>query len=167
MRTIPNPANPEQPLRPARLVTDRAKRQRANRPDVRPRPPRICGFCGYRRNDARAVFVGHIDGNEAHGEPENLIWICRSCNNRAAVVMKRAGLGKRTSQFNPRVRGAHSLAAWVSAVRIAKGELPGDIRKAVATIRATPPERRSEFAQEIWQLRREHGTDTLIPDWVK
>ena len=30
---------------------------------------------------------------------------------------------------------------------------------AVEMIRATPPARRSEFARQIWALRREHGTD--------
>jgi hypothetical protein len=34
---------------------------------------------------------------------------------------------------------------------------------AVAMIRATPPSRRSEFANEIWtRRRRQHGTDTTV-----
>jgi len=163
--TIPNPAEPGRPLRPAE-ITDRAKRYRANHPDVRPPGPRICAFCGRRSNDRRTVFVGHIDGDESHSNPENLIWTCRACNARHANTAKRAGLGKRTRQFNPRrrpspSRGARSLAQWVSAVRIMRGDLPGDVRKAVAMIHATPPEDRSEYAREIWRLRREHGTDRL------
>jgi hypothetical protein len=34
---------------------------------------------------------------------------------------------------------------------------------AVEMIRATPPEKRSQFAGEIWRRRREHGTDKLVP----
>jgi hypothetical protein len=33
------------------------------------------------------------------------------------------------------------------------------VSAAVEMIRATPPARRSEFAREIWELRRQHGTD--------
>jgi hypothetical protein len=39
-----------------------------------------------------------------------------------------------------------------------KGESSGvSIGDAVAMIRATPPARRTEFAREIWSLRRKHG----------
>jgi hypothetical protein len=34
---------------------------------------------------------------------------------------------------------------------------------AVEMIRATPPERRSQFAREIREKRREHGADTTVP----
>jgi hypothetical protein len=34
---------------------------------------------------------------------------------------------------------------------------------AVEMIRATPPERRSEFAREIWEKRRQHGTEKQVP----
>jgi hypothetical protein len=34
-----------------------------------------------------------------------------------------------------------------------------DPAAAVEIIHATPPERRSEFAQEIWEIRRARGTD--------
>jgi len=149
-RTIPDPTRPSG-LRPVRLVTDRAKRYRANQPELRPPGPRICGLCGRRSNDKR---------NEEHTEPENLMWTCRSCNALATAAMKRARIGKRTAQFNPAARGARSLGAWVSAVRVMKGELPGDVRDAVEMIRATSPAQRSEFAEEIWRRRRrEHGTD--------
>jgi len=167
--TIPNPAEPGRPLRPAQ-ITDRAKRYRANHPDVRPPGPRICGFCGRRSNNRRTVFVGHIDGDESHTEPENLIWTCRACNARHANTAKRAGIGRRVKQYNPRSKyarkaaaagGARNLAQWVSAVRIMRGEIPGDVREAVAMIHATPPADRSEYAREIWRLRREHGTDRL------
>jgi hypothetical protein len=34
------------------------------------------------------------------------------------------------------------------------------VADAVAMIRATSPAKRSEFARQIWALRREHGTDS-------
>jgi hypothetical protein len=34
---------------------------------------------------------------------------------------------------------------------------------AVEMIRATPPAKRSEFAREIWKLRRKRGTDQRVP----
>ena len=50
--------------------------------------------------------MGHLDGHEENGEPENLIWTCRACNTRLGVVFKRLGLGRRTRQYNPEARGA-------------------------------------------------------------
>ena len=37
------------------------------------------------------------------------------------------------------------------------------VADAVAMIRATPPEERSQFAREIWHIRRQRGTDTQVP----
>lgn len=104
-------------------------------------------------------MVAHIDGNESNGAPENLGLSCRSCNAKVAHVMKRAGIGRRTRQYNPRGGGAGSLARWMAAVMSMKGEsdqMPVDA--AVEMIHATPAADRSRFAREIWQLRREHGT---------
>jgi hypothetical protein len=33
------------------------------------------------------------------------------------------------------------------------------VADAVAMVHATPPDRRSTFAKEIWRKRRQHGTD--------
>ena len=67
----------------------------------------------------------------------------------------RAGLSAR---FNP-ADGARSLGQWLTAVMSVKGE--GDampVAAAVEMIRATPPNRRSEFAREIWERRKaRHG----------
>jgi hypothetical protein len=46
------------------------------------------------------------------------------------------------------------LAQWVTAVTSLKGNGPMDIEGAIELIRATPPGRRSQFAKEIWRLRR-------------
>jgi len=141
----------------ARDVTDRALRYRANA-----RPPageRRCAFCGSR--DC-TVEVGHVDGFEENTNPRNLIWTCRSCNTKAGAHFKRQGRGRRTRQYNPAAAGsgAVNLGQWLIAVASMKGEsdqmtVPG----AVAMIHATPASRRSEFARQIWSIRRQRGTD--------
>ncbi len=78
-------------------ISDRAKRYRANRPEVRPELPKICATCGSDRN----VGVGHIDGDENNGKRSNLEWTCKRCNALLAVWMKRRGLGERVNQSNP------------------------------------------------------------------
>jgi len=54
-------------------------------------------FCGSTSD----LQVDHLDGYEEHGEPENLLWLCRSCNQLKSAVFKAAGLGRRTKQYNP------------------------------------------------------------------
>jgi hypothetical protein len=77
--------------------------------------------------------------------------------------MRRAGLGRLTRQYNP-VAGAENLGQWLNAVMSMKGDggtmAVGD---AVAMIRATPPEERSQSAREIWGKRRQRGTDRTVP----
>jgi hypothetical protein len=108
--------------------------------------------------------VHHVDGNEHNNAPSNLAWACRSCNTIVGVVMKRAGLGVRTRQRNPAREGARTLAQWVTAVLAMKGQSDAmEPAAAVEVIHATPPARRSEFAREIWRIRRERGTDRLTP----
>jgi hypothetical protein len=104
--------------------------------------------------------VGHLDGFEENTGRDNLLWNCRSCNTRLGVVFKRLGIGRRTRQYNPSGQGAQSLGQWLTAVMSMKGESDQmTVPAAVEMIRATPPERRSRFAREIWEKRREHGTD--------
>jgi hypothetical protein len=137
-------------------ISDRAMRYRAQAPECRPPGPPICAFCGSTSN----VEVHHVDGFEDHLEPENVIWSCRRCNVRIGIVMARAGIGRRTRQANPQDQGAKSLGQWLTAVLSMKGESDRmDPSVAVEMIRATPPERRSEFAREIWEIRRKRGTD--------
>ena len=54
-------------------------------------------FCGSTKD----LQVDHIDGFEEHGEPENLLWLCRSCNQLKSAVFVDAGIGRRTKQYNP------------------------------------------------------------------
>ena len=133
-------------------VTDRALRYRAQ--NTPPEGPKVCGYCGSRRN----VEIEHISGHEEDGDPGNLMWACRSCNTKKGIALRNAGIGRRTRQYNP--AGARSLGQWVLAVMSAKGESDAmSVRDAVAMIRATSPRKRSEFAQEIWDRRRSRGTD--------
>jgi hypothetical protein len=102
--------------------------------------------------------VGHINGEEWDTAPENLIWNCRACNTRLGVVFKRLNLGRRTRQYNPAAEGAHSLGKWLTAVMSMKGESDAmTVPAAVEMVRATPPDRRSQFEREIWRRRREHS----------
>ena len=140
--------------KPAASLTDRGLRYRSQR--CAPDGPRVCGFCGSTEH----VELHHIDGREEHTQAINTMWACRSCNVTVGNVMRRAGLGRLTRQMNPNAEGARSLGQWLTAVRSAKGEITDmDVAQAVATIRATPPERRSEFAYRIWEIRRQRGTD--------
>jgi hypothetical protein len=151
-------SNPTQPggRKAVELITDRAKRYRANQ--TPPPGPRQCHYCG--RKPARDI--DHVDGNEANSNPSNLVYACRSCNTRKGVVFRNAGIGKLTRQFNPAKppSGARSLGQWMQAVMAMRGESSTmSVPAAVAMVQATPAARRSEFAAEIWERRRQHGTD--------
>jgi HNH endonuclease len=145
----------------ARNITDRAARYRANR--NAPDGPRKCAFCGSRRN----IGVDHIDGHEEHGEPDNLMFLCKSCNTAKGISMRNAGVGRLTRQYNPtRSGGAATLGEWVRAVgsivphRGAQyaGQnygLPAamPVGEAVAMIRATPKSRRQDFGAQLSKHR--------------
>jgi len=106
-------------LKPVNEITDRAKRYRANQKDVRPPPPKQCYFCGSRQH----VGVHHFDGNEDHGHRQNLGWACKRCNAKIAHWMKRAGIGKRTRQFNPSKASKESqMLAYGQAIKVMRGE---------------------------------------------
>ena len=150
---------------PTKEVTDRALRYRANR--TPPAGERRCAFCGARN---RTVEVGHVDGHEEHSERRNLIWTCRACNTKTGKHFRRIGAGRPTRQYNPARRrknadsGASSIGQWLIAVSSMKGESDAmTVPAAVAMIHATPAARRSEFAKRIWALRRQRGTDRIVP----
>lgn len=137
--------------KPVAAITDRAKRYRANAEGFRPGPPKQCGFCGLKKN----VGVCHINGNEDDGAPENLMWGCKSCNAIAAVLMKRAGVGKRTQQYNPAKMSKRAMMdAYGAAIKVMRGQFEGDIGKAIATIRGTPRDVRSAYTSRTWPTRR-------------
>ena len=101
-----------------------------------------------------------MDGHEENTAPHNLIWTCRRCNVLCGIALRRAGIGRKTRQYNPQGEGAKTLGQWLTAVTSMKGESADmTVDAAVAMIHATPPEDRSRFAKEIWRKRRAHGTD--------
>lgn len=99
--------------------------------------------------------IAHVNGREEDNAPENKIWTCRSCNVRCGNALRAAGIGRLTRQFNPASRGAKSLGQWLTAVLSMKGESTAmSVPDAVAMVRATQPEDRSDFAERIWTIRR-------------
>lgn len=147
-QTISNPARPGA-RRPVTVITDRAKRYRAQ-VDILERNDR-CKFCG---NPSAALMVGHIDGDESHGEPRNLTYVCRSCNTKQAAHFTRRGAGRKTRQYNPGP-GALSLAQYLTAVMTLKGESDQmTLSAARQLVRDTPAELRSSYASEIWRRRK-------------
>jgi 5-methylcytosine-specific restriction endonuclease McrA len=142
-------------LRPVSEISDRAKRYRANSSANRPPGEKRCGFCYTKTN----VIVGHLNGNEDDGAPDNLMWTCRRCNAQQAALLKREGLGKRIQQKNPaRKRGQMPKrqlnAAYAEAIMIMRGRADGDVNKAVEFIRSVPPEVRSAFTARAWKTRK-------------
>jgi hypothetical protein len=149
----------------ANQVTDLRLRQRAN--ECRP-AGKNCLWCGA----TERLMVAHIDGNESNSAPYNFGPTCRSGNAKIAHVMRSLGMGRRAREYNPSGQRARTLAQWLAAVMSMKGEsdqMP--VGKPVQMIHATPAEDRSEFARQIWRLRRTHGrAGTLnsdeIPFWL-
>jgi hypothetical protein len=153
MATAKQPLCGERWRKPAEKISDRAARYRSNSPECRPAGPKICSFCGNKKN----VEPHHLDGEEKNNKPENLTWACRGCNVTVGNTMRKAGLGRLTHQFNPST-GAKSLGQWVTAVMSLKRESDAmSVRDAVQLVRATPAADRSKFARQIWQRRRRSG----------
>jgi hypothetical protein len=126
-------------VKPASQITDRAKRYRAQR--NRPAGPKRCTVCSSRRN----VDIDHISGDESDGEPENLMWLCRPCNVRKAILQQRNRIGVRTRQYNP--QRAPGFKEFRNAGMILTGLAPGNVAEATAVIYQTPPAKRLEYAE--------------------
>ena len=140
--------------RPVHLITDRAKRYRANSSENRPGPPKQCGFCGSKKN----VGVDHVNGHESDASPRNLMWACKKCNTKKGFVLRKAGIGKLTRQYNPKPRGMsrrRQLEEYGQAIKVMRGQFDGDVAAAVALIRATPPAVRSEYTSRTWATRKQ------------
>jgi hypothetical protein len=128
-------------VKPASQITDRAKRYRANRNP--PPGPKRCNFCASRQN----VDIDHVTGDETDEAPENLMYLCRPCNTRKGITQARNRIGMRTRQYNPEKR--HSFTQFVHDARVLLGLTPGDVGEATEAVRATPPEKRAEYAAKI------------------
>lgn len=154
-----NPAEPCGGRKPADQVTDRALRYRANSEQCRPVGAKRCMWCGvdnlHRKGDRPPIEVAHIDGDETNTTHENLAWTCRSCNQKVAVIMKRAGVGRATNQYNGKKRGASDYREYARALGILDGSAVGSVPDAVALIHSTPMSKRSEFQKDIWSVRKE------------
>lgn len=106
-------------------------------------------------------MVDHIDGNEDHGEPENLAYACRPCNTKKGNHYARNGFGRRTRQFNPRRgrtapgKGISSVAQFIKAISTVKGEGPAQMElfDAAKLLHDTPPDERSRLAREANERR--------------
>ena len=131
-------ANPY--LKPVSAITDRAKRYRAqsNVPG-----PKQCVICGKRRS---RLDVMHLDGNESHGEKENLAYGCRSCNGKLAAGFRRIGAGVPTRQYNPKKSAIPTFDQYRWAV---SHHSRGAHDEGGAIIHATPRHKRIEYAQRI------------------
>ena len=150
--------------KPADQVTDRALRYRANSDSCRPGGPKRCLWCGVRESaNATAkrpgVEVAHIDGNESNTAPENLAWTCRSCNQKVAAVMKRAGVGRPTNQYNPGdidpKLGAKNWKEFSWALSRTAGDInDGSLQGAIDKLHNTSTAKRSRFQKEIWERRK-------------
>lgn len=128
-------------MKPASQITDRAKRYRANR--TKPTGRKRCNFCASRRN----IDVDHVTGNESDGRPENLMYLCRSCNTRKGITQARNRIGVRTRQYNP--FKLPTFAEFKHSAAVLLGVESGDAAKATAAIHATPPAKREEYADKI------------------
>ena len=133
--------------KPVDRITDRAKRYRAQKAI---RGPRRCVLCGARGR----LDVMHLDGDESHGEPENLAYGCRSCNTRLAHAFKRIGAGVRTRQYNPS-KGVPTFEQYCWAVQHHTREAHDE---GGAIIHATPKHRRIDYALRIAGMKAQRGT---------
>lgn len=139
--------------RPITKLTNRAMRYRANHPSVRPKGPKICAYCGSRRN----IGVDHVDGHEENAEPHNLLFACKSCNGTKASVFRRAGLGRRVNQRNPPTTGRTrtiGLKEYGDAIKVMRGAFDGDVSAAVQTVQDASPSVRSEYTRQSWAARK-------------
>lgn len=132
-------------------VSDRAWRYRAQKNA----PPRsACYWCGRKKTpNGRPLEVAHIDGREEHVERQNLGWTCRPCNVRVGAVLKNAGIGRLTVQYNPggveAEHGIGSFPAWVYAVLVMRGDIEtsgSELRECVHLVKRTNPAKRAKFA---------------------
>jgi hypothetical protein len=139
-------------LKPVSKITDRAKRYRANRPEVRPAGRKVCAYCGSTKN----VGVHHKNGDESVNTRRNLAYACKSCNGRIAAIHKKNGIGRRTRQYNAgeKIQGAKTLKDYGFLIKIMRGIEPGDSSRAYAQIMATPSWMRSAYTKNAWAIRK-------------
>ncbi len=133
-------------LPPSAGITDRARRYRAQ--NATP-GPRRCVVC----NGNRDLQAMHLSGDEADGEPENLAWGCRSCNQVLSAAFIRIGSPVRTAQYNPAGKSAPTYGQYIWAV---KHHQKGANDEGGEIIHATPRHKRIQYARLIaaWKAKQ-------------
>lgn len=155
VRFVPNPSVPGG-RKPVELITDRAKRYRAqqNVPG-----PRRCVICGARPKGERPLDVMHLSGDESDGDRKNLAYGCRHCNSTLAAAFKALGSTVRTRQYNPERRGPPTFDQWKWAV---VHHIRGAHDDGGKIIHATPRHLRIDYNQKIYEMRQRRG-DFEVP----
>ena len=67
--------------------------------------------------------------------------------------MKRAGIGKRTRQYNPG-KPITQYGKYMWTIGVARGAVAGNVDQAWADILATDPDKRSRWTRESWGARK-------------
>jgi len=125
-----------------------------------PQGPKVCAKCGSRSH----VVPDHINGVPDDTRRGNLQWLCKSCNTAKGIAFRNAGKGRLTRQYNPGSKQAPTFQQYAWAVA---NHARGAHDEGGAIIHATPLNLRREYAGQIWDARRERGTDSSMPDWAK
>jgi hypothetical protein len=154
--SVPNPGR--RSLRPVEIITDRAKRYRANADP--PPGPRICNFCAAERN----IDIDHVTGDESDGTPENKIFLCRPCNAAKGFQQKNAKIGTRTRQYNP--NAPPTFTQFYQAGLVLIGAEKGSVKRATAIVKATSPSRRADFARQIEKRIRKNPAPPSYEQYV-
>jgi hypothetical protein len=160
---IPNPSHPSGRA-PARIVTDRAHRYRANADP--PAGPYVCAYCGEGGN----LDIEHIDGNEANNDPENKAYACRSCNTTKGATFAALEIGTRTNQYNP--AGARKPAStfneYADAVAgLLVGPSVAAVKLAIRTMQGTPAAARGKFAVKMGEKYRKARRNPEPPTYAQ
>lgn len=144
---VPNPSVPGG-RKPVELITDRAKRYRAQ---GNVSGPRKCAICGARPG---RIDVMHLDGDENNGDKRNLAYGCRSCNTGLGAAFASMGAGVKTRQYNPVGKAPPTFEQWVYAVT---HHAPGAHDEGGKIIHATPKHLRIAYNRRIWDVRKSRG----------
>lgn len=148
LRTVTRTVIITNPRKPVEIITDRAKRYRAQKNVTGPKRCVICG-AGPQKTK-RPIDVMHLSGDESDGSKKNLAYGCRSCNGKLAAAFKRIGSKVRTKQYNPAKKGVPSFEQYAWAVA---NHSRGAHDQGGEVIHATPRSKRIEYARRIADIK--------------
>lgn len=146
----PEPLKVGRARKPAHQITDRALRYRARKILENSGKPQHCEECGSKRN----LVADHRNGYEEDDRPENLRWLCKSCNTRLGAQFAKKGKGRRTNQYNPEAKPP-SYAQYFKAMDVLKGRA-FDMEEAAALdiLHRTPKQLRAQYNRQAWDTRK-------------